>query len=438
MASTKMSGADATWLHLDRPRNLMVVNTVLWFGGEVDLAAIERSFFERVVACFEVFRSRPADPPVTFGLVMPRWEAVEVDPRDHVIRMRLPDPGSDRQLHTYVGREAAQALDHRVPLWQLHLIEGHGDGAAVLLRTHQALADGPALMHVLGHWADDPARPSPGPNGSNRSRRRRSDWVNRFGVEGVSIGSVTRDAGALTRLVAGMRSKAAVLGEAPKGVKAVTWTQPASLGPVDRAGADARATVPDVALAVIAAALRRCLDGRATAPQIEAIVPVTIRPRVDPLDADLGNRSGFVFLPLPVDAEDAQIRILQVIASMDEIQARREARTAFDAFTALGSAPRKAVQAWVDAFARRGSVVITTIPGPRRAVSVASHPVDGMMVWMPSPAPVGLGISICSYAGDIRFGVIADAAVMSDPTRLATALEEELRAVSMAVPEPVR
>ena len=56
MSSTPMAGADATWLHMDRPRNLMIVNIVLWFDGEVEWTALEDSFFERVVERFEVFR----------------------------------------------------------------------------------------------------------------------------------------------------------------------------------------------------------------------------------------------------------------------------------------------------------------------------------------------------------------------------------------------
>jgi hypothetical protein len=32
MSSHTMSGADAAWLHMDRPTNLMVINSVLWFG----------------------------------------------------------------------------------------------------------------------------------------------------------------------------------------------------------------------------------------------------------------------------------------------------------------------------------------------------------------------------------------------------------------------
>jgi len=429
MASTKMAGADATWLHMDRPRNHMVVNTVLWFGGDVDLAAIERSFLERVVPHFEVFRSRPSDPPITLGLVMPRWEPVEVDARDHVFLIRLPEPGDDCALHTYIGREAAHALDHRIPLWQLHLIEGHRDGAAVLLRTHQAMGDCPALQHVLQHWADGPSGSVPP---SAASTRPRVEWVDRFGIEGVSIGSVRRDAGMLGRLVTGMPSKAAVLGEDLNGVKVVTWTEPVPLAQVKQAGSIAQATVNDVALAVITAALRRCVQGVSTASRVEAIVPMTVRSRDEPLAADLGNRFGLAFLPLPIDADDVQVRILRVKASMDEIKASREAMTVFDALTALGSAPTRGAQAWVDAYARRGSVLVTDIPGPVRPVSIASHPVAGMMVWVPGTGPVGLAVSVCSYAGELRLGVIADAGVMPDATKLADALEAELRALTDA------
>ena len=35
-----MDPADVVWLHMDRPANLMVVNTVLWFDVPVDQASV--------------------------------------------------------------------------------------------------------------------------------------------------------------------------------------------------------------------------------------------------------------------------------------------------------------------------------------------------------------------------------------------------------------
>jgi WS/DGAT/MGAT family acyltransferase len=419
-----MSGADATWLHMDRPRNLMVVNTVLWFDGEPAWDQLERSFFDRVVDGFRVFRSKPVDPPVTLGLVMPRWEEVPVDPRDHVVRVRLPAPGDDAMLHGYIAREAAQALDHQCPLWQLHLIEGYGRGGAVLLRTHHAMGDGPAIMHVLERWAGvaDDGAASPGANGGT--------WP---GAEiATSLGAMKRDAGMLGKLFTGMPATATLLAEELNGVKAMAWTEPVPLARVKQLGADLHATVNDVGLALIAGALRRSVEAAATVPQVEAVVPVTIRPAGRPIDGDLGNRFGLVFVPLPLDAGALDERVPRVKAAMDEIKATREARTVFDALNAVGSAPRQGAQAWVDAFARRASAVITNIQGPRQPLAIGPHPIDGLMLWVPSTGPVGLGVSICSYAGTIRFGVIADTAVMPDPIRLTEALSAELSDASTA------
>src|SRR4051794_12213565 len=103
--ATRMSGADAAWLHMDRPRNLMIVNTVLWLRGDPDWRSIEASFFERVVGRFEVFRSRPIDPAVTLGLVKPRWERAEPHAVDHIRRTTLSGSGDDAALESYVAEE---------------------------------------------------------------------------------------------------------------------------------------------------------------------------------------------------------------------------------------------------------------------------------------------------------------------------------------------
>ena len=38
-AASSMSSADAAWLRMDRPTNLMVINGVLWFDEPVDHVA---------------------------------------------------------------------------------------------------------------------------------------------------------------------------------------------------------------------------------------------------------------------------------------------------------------------------------------------------------------------------------------------------------------
>ena len=70
----RMDPADAAWLHKDRPANLMVVNTVLWFDAPVDQASVLEVFGDRVVSRFRRFRQRAADPALTLApWAAPEW-----------------------------------------------------------------------------------------------------------------------------------------------------------------------------------------------------------------------------------------------------------------------------------------------------------------------------------------------------------------------------
>ena len=66
-----MPAADAAWLHMDRPTNIMVVNSVLWFDAPVDWARVRRIFLERVVDRFPRFSQRAVEGTLLAG---PHWE----------------------------------------------------------------------------------------------------------------------------------------------------------------------------------------------------------------------------------------------------------------------------------------------------------------------------------------------------------------------------
>ena len=63
-----MSSADAAWLHMERPTNLMVINSVLWFDEPVDWQAYRAIVRERLVDRFDRFRQRPVE-----GIAGPHW-----------------------------------------------------------------------------------------------------------------------------------------------------------------------------------------------------------------------------------------------------------------------------------------------------------------------------------------------------------------------------
>ncbi len=159
-----MPAADAAWLHMDRPTNPMVVNSLVLLGGMPEYDVVAELLEERLVRRFPRFCQRVADP-------LGRRPAFEDDPTfelsNHLHRLALPGPGDRGALAELVGDLIDPPLDPNRPLWHVYLIEGYEGGSAVLWRIHHCIADGIALSRVLLSVTDaaDPAiraRPSSG------------------------------------------------------------------------------------------------------------------------------------------------------------------------------------------------------------------------------------------------------------------------------------
>ena len=69
---------------------------------------------------------------------------------------------------------------------------------------------------------------------------------------------------------------------------------------------------------------------------------------------------------------------------------------------------------------------MTKVPGPRQTIYLAGKPLRGIMFWVPSPARLGLGVSILSYAGEVRVGIQTDAGLVPDPHTIVAGFHAEL------------
>ena len=87
--------------------------------------------------------------------------------------------------------------------------------------------------------------------------------------------------------------------------------------------------------------------------------------------------------------------------------------------------------AWVDAFAGKATAIVTNVSGPPHRVQIAGTPVAGMAGWVPVTGPLGLGLSIVSYAGQLSVGLASDAHLVPDHDRLLALLDEEVGALHM-------
>jgi CBS domain-containing protein len=182
--------------------------------------------------------------------------------------------------------------------------------------------------------------------------------------------------------------------------------------------------VNDVALAVIAGALRRFLPVAETVPprRVRALVPMSIRRQDEHLR--LGNRVSGMFVSLPVDVADARERLHLIAAEMRANKEAGQAR-AFDvALGVAGAAPSLLVpmlsrlpQWWPVAH-----TVCTNVPGPREPRSLLGRRILEVHPLVPLAAGIGLGFAILSYAGRISIAVTADARLVPDAERLPAAL----------------
>lgn len=436
--SHAMSSADAAWLHMDRPTNLMVINSVLWFDTPVDWDAYTRVIQERLVERFDRFRQRPVEGPTG-----PHWKDVDVDLDLHVHRVALPAPGDRRALEAFVSDRVAMPLDRSRPLWETYLIDGFGSGAAVLTRMHHSIADGIALARVMLTLTDGGPTPEEG-------------FTDASGGGGLPLGAVARTATSLTHLAFGAlqhprRTAGVALEDAQTVAKLVlpgsdprsairgdqraahhvAWSDPIDLWRVKRAARALDATVNDVLVSAVTAAVGEHLRASGDTPsEVHALVPFNLRPLDEPLPRELGNRFGLVVLGLPVDIEDPLERTHEVKRRMDAIKHGHEGAITYGILELMGYTPPAVEARLIDYFSGKGSMVLTNVPGPRSPLSVAGTPLAGVLVWAPCSGSIGMSVSIFSYAGKVTVGFLTDAGLVPDPGALADATRAQTLALA--------
>jgi hypothetical protein len=150
-------------------------------------------------------------------------------------------------------------------------------------------------------------------------------------------------------------------------------------------------------------------------------------------EAALGNHFGLVFAALPLGTSAPLDRVRAVKRRMDRIKASEEAGVAFAILGAAGLASGQIERIIVDIFSRKGSVMVTNVPGPPIPLVVEGHKLTNLTVWAPTSGHIAVGISLVSYAGSVRMGIAVDAALVPDPTRLVDAFEGDLSELARAV-----
>ena len=456
LESESFSSVDAAWLNMDTPTNLAVITGVITFTGKVDLNRVKDTLDRRMLV-HQRFRQRARPPAHALGL--PRWETdPDFDIDRHIQTLSLPDPADQAALHQLVGEMMSQPLDPDRPLWIFYLVENYAHGSALICRLHHCIADGLALVEVLlatadlepdAPWPELPPEPEEAEEGLleylfrpavKAARTIRHTWrmaenLVHEGFETLihparlrSAARFSKDATlALGKLLlilpdrrTGLRGKCGI-------AKRAVWSPPIDLEEVKRIARLMGGTVNDILLSALTGAFRRYLEERGEPVEglnIRGILPVNLRPP-DELD-QLGNRFGLVFLSLPVGTRDPLKRLVTLKRRMNAIKDTPEAVVALGILGAIGMSPTQVEDIIISIFGMKGTAVITNVPGPRQPLYFAGQKIETLMFWVPTPANLGVGVSIISYSGQVVLGVATDEGLVPDPENILQSFYDEL------------
>jgi HAD superfamily hydrolase (TIGR01490 family) len=396
-------------------------------------------------------RQRVLEPALALGT--PAWvTAGDFDLSRHVHRIRLPAPGTLRQLLDVVQDFAAAPLDRDRPLWQALLVEGLADGrAGYVAKSHHSVTDGlgavQLMMRLHSRTAEhDPDRPEPPvPAQGEGSRTGLFAGQVADAVRATPMAVVRQGTVALGTLA---RPWATVSWTAGRALSAARFTRQSASAPPGspllarrgggwhfevievpladlKAGAKAAGgSLNDGLLAAVIGGFRRYHE-RLGAPVDRLTVgfPISLRAQDDPQG---GNRFTGARFAAPMAETNPAARIAAVRQFV--LEARAASATTAGAVPAalapaIGWLPAPVVSTISGRLTSKNDVQVSSIPGVPFPVYIAGSRITHMYPFGPLPGCAAM-ITLISHNGDCCIGINTDTLAVTDPGRLA----DDLRA----------
>ncbi|MEB2345718.1 MAG: wax ester/triacylglycerol synthase family O-acyltransferase [Deltaproteobacteria bacterium] len=374
--------------------------------------------------------------------------------RYHVRHSRLPRPGDERLLKRSCARIFEQRLDLHKPLWELWIVEGlEGDRVALVHKVHHAMVDGVSgaeLMRVL--MTPEPVaevapaavfRPRRGPT----AREYATAELVRLGRAPFALAGALRrlagdEDGARRALLERARATGRALAAGASRAAPLPFNQPVgphrrvdwlatSLDEIGCVRAAFGGTVNDVALAIVAGALRRYLGEvrRIDLEGVELRVMAPVSTRAASERGALGNRVAAWVVTLPLAERDRRTRLERVREETGRLKERHEslgAETLTQALEWLGATPI-ALGARLLEEGAPFHLVVTNVPGPRQPLYLLGARLLEAHPLVPLVGTLGIGIALFSYGRTLSWGFTADWERVPDLHDLVEAVAHELR-----------
>jgi WS/DGAT/MGAT family acyltransferase len=463
----RMSSVDTAWLRMDSPGNLMMIVGIYEFEGQLDWPRLREIVQQRFVA-HRRLRSKVVQDATGYY-----WEEDDAFDLDlHLVRTALPGQGTTEDLKKFAGRMASTALDPSRALWQMQVVDNYRGGQAMVVRIHHCIADGISLVGVLmALMSQDPIEDSVDSTAATRpGRGPGSDWdallrpltdatvkaidttgdvaskvLHAYSAMLSNPDSLGDAAGEYARIATQVAKDAAAIAlmdndtitslkGVPSGSKVVAWNEPLPLDDVKAVSKALGCSINDVLLASVAGAIRAYLVERGEdveGCELRAMVPVNLR---DPKKwRELGNKFGLVPLLLPVGIENPIARVFEVQRRMGDLKNSYTAVLSMGILGVVGLAPRQLQKQALDFLARKGTAVMTNVPGPQEPLYLAGARIRRMLAWVPQSGDIGVGVSILSYAGGVQFGLITDKRLCAEPQKIIDRFAPEFEKIVLSL-----
>lgn len=410
---SRMTRRDFAWYRMDSEKNLMVINSILLFEGEVNMQRLISTVAHRL----------PNYPRFTQKIAtkmgLPYWvEDDTFDIRKHVELESLENETSREELESRLTAMAHIPLDTKRPMWHMSVIDKVNGGYAIVFRVHHCVTDGLGLVHVLNHLTDD----------NDNHGKTPSHVGHPLVAEPVRALVCSYLGKCMTWLKIGFHvSRLSVLFPDAKtqlkapmtGNKKLVWLPPLAMEQVRTLSKRMGVTLNDVWVAAASGALRQYLSERGEQVDkkpLRAAVTFNLREKANAYQ--LGNQFGLVAVELPTNLQDPNQRLSESSRRMNAIKRSQQPRATMVFLSIAGCLPAFLQRFALNLFTSKGSVVLTNIEGPKSWRYLAGSKMTDLICWVPQAAMIGVGLAFISYAGQIQLALFVDTALVDDPDRL--------------------
>lgn len=472
-----VNGMDASMLYMETDRQPMNTAVVL----ELDPTTIPGGYsFEALRAQF-LGRASRVDflhrriREVPFGLAHPAWSNDAAFDRDHhVRRVLLTEPRGLEALCAIGAEMMGERFDRTKPLWRMVVVEGMRDGrVGVVIAAHHVTLDGVSgtrlmdiqfdLEPVVDASGGDTASPAIGAARAPVPITRRAllVWALRRRARQALLAP-----GTARRAVQAVRARRAAGADQPSGldgkVPRLPWNRPITsrrswvtatvpLDDVKRVGKAFGVTVNDVAVSLVASALRAHLQATDALPEesLVSVCPVSVHDG-SLGDGQAGNQWSAMRVSLGTHLDDPVDRLRWVHERTTWAKARQRVGEHRLLLRLAEHASPNLMRGlyWLNSRAGLAralppmrNAVISNVPGPPVPLYFGGARIVEMHVTAPIMEGCGLLVSVFSYCGTLNLGfhvcadLIPDAAVLVAPIR--GALDELMAAGEPRVAEAV-